>query len=722
MLSLNEPIKMKNSCSYKLIFEKLGERNRKRISQFSKRKTALSTNQKEKGKNKNISKIIKNEDKMNEKDVINIFNLIINGNNNEIKIEKRIIENIDNININVLTDTGIPKKINSRQNNNNNNNNHINNNKNNVLINQKRIIKKYNNNISNNNTSNNNNNNINNEINKEVNISNLEEEKDNISNNIHKLSENNEYALNFLSSSNDSFVPLGNNLIIKAKIQKNYFTESYSQALECDYDNSNNKIFDIKKLNDIEIIKEEKEADTPLKRRKNIINKMDDSNKLFAMRKKIKLLKEKRKSKSLTKELYALNKKDKKIIDEIIISIPNSSKNNNNYEKSNEGSIKKAKTKIQLSANNNNNNKIYISLNKNKKPYKKSLNLNNNNNVSKNNDKLACTQKITENKNSMNNDINKNKIFMNTDKHFYNINNRNQKNNTKKNNNINKNNIKQYIANADNNKPKDYYYKGKKMKFICIREKNKYLKNNSLEESPDANNSLNKSKSKKNITLNKQNRIKIKKIISINNSRSIIKNKINQNKKQEKIQSIKLINYNKIKNHYINDIINNNNYVYNRSSPKKNKNKINKSSIQSPFYNNKIIKINKPKIIKYNKINNVNNPNLFQSNKIFKKNISFYENEEKLNLKEEKKPICNSNKKSYINRNIFINQYGLVNNNNNNCRLNKIDISSNYVNFTRVSNNNLKKNKFLNTSVNNMNFDKMKSNNSYYLYVDINSL
>ena len=341
MLSLNEPIKLQNSCSYKLIFEKLGERNRKRISQFSKRKTALSTNQKGKGKNKNILNNNNNEDKMNEKDVINIFNLIINGNNNEIKIEKRIIENIDNININVLTDSGISKKINNPQNSNNSNN--INNNKNNVLINQKRIINKNNKNISNNSISNTNN--ISNEINKEVNISNLEEEKDNISNNIHKLSENNEYALKFLSSSNDSFVPFGNNLIKKAKIQKNYFTESYSQALECDYDNTNNtKIFDMKKLDDIEIIKEEKEADTPLKRRKNINNKIDDSNKLFSMRKKIKLFKEKRKSKSLTKELYLLNKKDKKNIDEIIISIPNRNKNNN-YDKQNETMYNKAKKK-----------------------------------------------------------------------------------------------------------------------------------------------------------------------------------------------------------------------------------------------------------------------------------------------------------------------------------------------------------------------------------------
>jgi len=711
MLSLNEPIKLHNSCSYKLIFKKLGERNRRRISQFSKRKTALSTNQKKKERNKIILTNNKNEDKMNEKDVINIFNLIINGSNNEIKIEKRIIENIDNLNINVLPDPGISKQIYSPQNNNNSNNN-----KSNIIHNQKRIINKNNKNISNNIS----NTNISVEINKEINISNLEEEKDYMSNNINKLNENNEYALKFLSSSNDSFVPFGNNLIKKAKIQKNYFTESYSQALECDYDNNNNK-FNIKKLDDIEIIKEEKEADTPLKRRK-YINKNDNSNKLFTMRKKIKLLKEKRKSKSLTKELCMLNQKDKKNIDEIIISIPNKIKNN---DKTYEKLFKKAKTKIQLSTYKNKN---YISSNKNKKHYKKGFNLNNN--FLKNEIKSSFTQKFSEIKININNEINKNKLFMNTDKQFYNTNkgNVNQKINNKKNNNFNKNNIKQYITNANSSKNKDSYYKGKKLKFICIRENKNYLKNNSLEISDDDNNnSLNKSKKNIKLIKNKPNKIKIKKIISINHSRSIIKNNISLNKaKKEKIQSIKLINNNKTNNSYFynnnnynNNINNNNNHISfnNRSSPKKNNNKINKSSMQSPFYSNKIIKINKPKIIKYNKLNNVNNQNLFQSNKIFKKNISFYGNEEKFNIKDEKKPAYNSNKKSNLNRTIFIN---------NNCDINKNDISSNYVNFSRDSvirkNFNLKKNKYLNTSINNTNFDKLKSNNSYYLYVDINSL
>ena len=58
------------------------------------------------------------------------------------------------------------------------------------------------------------------------------------------------------------------------------------------------KMFNIKKLDDIEIIKEEKDAQTSLKRNKN----NGISNILFSKKEKIRLLKGKRKSKSLSKE------------------------------------------------------------------------------------------------------------------------------------------------------------------------------------------------------------------------------------------------------------------------------------------------------------------------------------------------------------------------------------------------------------------------------------
>ena len=727
MLFLKEPIKLHNSCSYKLLFDKIEDRNKKRINQFTKRKTALSTNQKNKERNllENNFNLNKNEEK--DKDIVNIFNLIINGNNNEINIEKKIIENIDNLNINFL---GKPspslnnyKTNNVETNNNNSNNNTYNNN----LLNQKKYSNKNISKYTNNSSLTNENTNSNLDINKEVNISNLEEEKESISNNIHKLNENNEFALKFLSSSNDSFVQLGNNLVTKAKIQKNYFTESYSQALGCGLDNTTSKKFNMNKLNDIEIIKEEKETDTHLKSKKNEIknNNNDNSNMLFSMRKKIKLLKEKRKSKSLTKELYLINKKDKKNIDEIMITIPNKNKNN---EKQTEPVFKKAKTKIQSSSNRNKNQNI-ISLNKAKNGKKI------NNYIAK----TSFSQKYSEKKMNIINQVNNhNKSFMHTDKRFYDVNNKKEKKVPKKvvnNYRINeKNNIKKYIINAGEHK--NINYKGKKMKFICIREKknNFHNINNSYETSDEESNFFNNEK--RCITLiknrNKVNKINIeypypynknknqnlnnnifthykekkaKKIISINHSRDIIKNSISSNKvKKEKIQSIKLINNNK------------NDLLFNKLSPKKEKNLINKTSIQSPFTKNKIIKINKPKILINNQNNISYNTNIFKSNKIYKKNISFYKcNDEKIK-NEMKAPTCTSNKKNKINRTIFITNY--------NANENIKGIQSNYTNFSRdlilSKNKNLKK--LLNNSANNVNLDKLKENKSYYLYVDINSL
>ena len=46
MLSLKEPIKMHNSCSYKLLCENLENKNLKIITKLAKRKTALSIKKK----------------------------------------------------------------------------------------------------------------------------------------------------------------------------------------------------------------------------------------------------------------------------------------------------------------------------------------------------------------------------------------------------------------------------------------------------------------------------------------------------------------------------------------------------------------------------------------------------------------------------------------------------------------------------------------------------
>ena len=725
MYSLKEPIKLNNSFSYNLLFEKLEDRNKKRMSQFSKRKKALSTNQKKREMNKIITPTInisnKNKEKINEKDIINIFNLIINGNSNEIKIEKKIIKNIDNINIKFLSSKSNYNNINKE--NSLSNKNKIYNNNNDLVLKQKKCLKNEEN-------YSNSSKNLTTDINKEVNISNLEEEKENKSNNINGLNENNEFALKFFSSSNDTFVQLGNNLTTKLKIQNNYFTESYSQALGCDMDNPNkNKLFNIKNFDDIEIIKEEKEGDTPLKRKKN---DNECSNKLFSIRKRIKILKEKRKSKSLTKELYILSKmdNDKKAIDNIIISFPHRNKNNGKY-------LKKAKTKIQL-LRNKNKNFLY------KKRYQlsKIININSNNKIEKDEIKVSLTQKHRENKIN-NNQMNQNKLFTNINKYFSKINNVKPKvfhtkpinNNIIKNDHLNQNknnnNIKRYINYANNTKNKNT--KSNKMKLICIREKKNNMQINSFENSDENNNSSNKNKKNKTLinnkistvsninnitekTENKSNKSSffnngcdknILKIISLNNSNLINMQKVNINKKKkETIHSIKLINKNCT--NYTSAI--DNDSSFNKVSPKKEKNKINKSSKQSPFRNNNTIKINNSLMNKYTK-NNIQNQSAIKSNKVFKKNISFYGNE-----KEDKKLLYCSNKKNNVNRTIFIN----------NCNNSKQkEISSNYAKFNKEwllgKNNNIKKNKFLNNSVNNTNFDKLKSNKSSYLYIDINS-
>ena len=71
--------------------------------------------------------------------------------------------------------------------------------------------------------------------------------------------DDNEFALNFLTSKNKSFIQLGNNLITKVKMQNNDFTESYILALGLNEQNKPKEKYI--NFNNIEIIKEEKEND-----------------------------------------------------------------------------------------------------------------------------------------------------------------------------------------------------------------------------------------------------------------------------------------------------------------------------------------------------------------------------------------------------------------------------------------------------------------------------
>ena len=108
-------------------------------------------------------------------------------------------------------------------------------------------------------------------INKRINLNDKLTNKDNLkkinknenSNQRKNILQVNKYAIEFLSSNLDSFIEFKNKLVTKAKVDKNYFTLSYSQALFSDYNNLENKKFGKDKINDYkvdEIIKEENES------------------------------------------------------------------------------------------------------------------------------------------------------------------------------------------------------------------------------------------------------------------------------------------------------------------------------------------------------------------------------------------------------------------------------------------------------------------------------
>ena len=228
------------SSSYEFLFEKGNERNKRRYSQFSKIKKSLSQNILKKEKNniiKSNNKIGKNQEKKNV-DIINVFNLIINKYNKEYNTKKNEV-------INVFTK-----------------------NKNN----QSKELKIKNKNITNN------------KLLAQDNINSITPQiKNNIPNfNEFNFMDDNEFALNFLTSKNKSFIQLGNNLITKVKMQNNDFTESYILALGLNEQNKPKEKYI--NFNNIEIIKEEKENDFDKKeinREKINIIKIGNSSKNF---------------------------------------------------------------------------------------------------------------------------------------------------------------------------------------------------------------------------------------------------------------------------------------------------------------------------------------------------------------------------------------------------------------------------------------------------------
>ena len=219
------------SQSQKFLYENNDDRNIKRISQFYKRKKALSPdiNLIKTEENNIIKNKGKNKKNRNSVEIINIFNFIINKYDEEFNINQNKTKNKDikeNSKTNELKSLYIDldKDIDV-----------IKNGSNKKIIYDTSKLDEENNEII---------------LNDFINVQN----KDSFN--------KNEFALKNLSSSIKSFVKLGNNLKTKAKIKNNEFTESYILALGlCDQNCQKNNY---QYFGNIDVIKEEKENDEEL--------------------------------------------------------------------------------------------------------------------------------------------------------------------------------------------------------------------------------------------------------------------------------------------------------------------------------------------------------------------------------------------------------------------------------------------------------------------------
>ena len=348
MCSKNSVLPQANIYSSKKLFDKLEDRNQKRLAQMIKRKNILLSKnnnfnkiKKEKSSEQmitpstqDISTFVNNTNNTNNTNNINNTNNTNNINNtnntinNILNLSKTSIKEENFYNGKLLTSKSIEMKrflsLFKYQNKNKN--------KNSININNFNILDEDSEKEINISSLNDNDNFIDNYIDKEKNIYNKNNKDKNVKNNLNRCNDSdnenennikdkynicqrNKYAIEFLSSSADSFVELKNKLITKAKYNKNYFTQSYSQALFLDYNNSNNKIFGKDKTYNYEvndIIKEENEPYSPKQNNKFNIRQ---SKNIISIKKKniknsIKLMTKKMPNKSFCKTAknYLINK------------------------------------------------------------------------------------------------------------------------------------------------------------------------------------------------------------------------------------------------------------------------------------------------------------------------------------------------------------------------------------------------------------------------------
>ena len=730
MLVQEESLPKANIYSSKVLFEQVDIRNKKRMAQMIKRKTALSTknklleiNNKDSPPKTTLSSPKKNEDD-NElifikviRDKENNTNNIINSNpinNNQIIIDIRVDselehkdkEDIEKENKDKEKEIVSPNNLNNKT----------------KLDNSSAVsnIVNENTNYYNNSSTNNSNNNstlFKDSQEKEINISNLDndsidddiiinkedeyntkmsttnifdydkDDKDDfnlINKEENKIKEENEFALKYLSSSSDSFVQLDNHLVARAKAQGGDMTDSYLQALFPLLSLDNNKSLKNKNYEVTDIIKEEKEIDTPL-RKKNHNSKN---------------------SKDIIDDINNIDNDCNNSID-INLNISGINSNNEHNDYSFIKSLKKSSNKKKIISNyqlynKNNKNKMKTSnISIKEIKLKGDLSFKTNNRIIKKNNTIT---NITQNKNK--NNIVKKK-FLNYSSSFSNINNNNNKNNkiifnssysnglyskTKTEFNLNKNNnkkinLKKSFNNINNNKNENDLNDSLISNYIKNFNKPKNIKNNKINNHYIKNiNNYQKYKNKNNLTeynsnkfnlgktnLNKRNYLINDKYLTYYNSIDITKrNKIVTSKNITK----KYLDYNSSKinkrNNNISININKNKDISQKNRNINNtkiKSKINHHQTSSSLYisknyvKNNLYQIhnNKPKynVIKSSSKQNLNNKQI----------NSFYNQELKLKRSKTQKKLSKlntNNDSKYFNSTFELhnNNNTLINNNN----------------------------------------------------------
>ena len=299
-----ETLPQANIYSNKTLFEQADDRIKKRIAQMLKRKSAFSVknNSKENEKNKspiktsiikntNIDENILKNDLNQKKDVKNKIKDNIEQNDeiiSELNLENNNISNIKKhfvceSNIINLDNSPILSNNNIINENNYYNNSSTNNSYNNSITFRDSQEKEVNiSNLDNNsiddiiiNKEDNNLEedflNINNDNDRILSKSlyNYDHDDDLMQNKEEKIKEENEFALKYLTSSSDSFVQLDNHLVARAKVQGGEITESYLQALFPDMVLDQNKPLKTKNYEVTEIIKEEREIESPFGKTNN---------------------------------------------------------------------------------------------------------------------------------------------------------------------------------------------------------------------------------------------------------------------------------------------------------------------------------------------------------------------------------------------------------------------------------------------------------------------